>query len=66
MLWCVDRAAALNCNGYGFESWLADYLDKGSVYWRGASIRLYKVVYTGGTYFLVLFCLLSQAAILDV
>ena len=30
----MGSAAALKCNGYGFESLLAGYLDKGSVHWR--------------------------------
>ena len=30
-------AAALKCNGYGFESLLAGYLHKGCVHWRGGS-----------------------------
>ena len=29
MLWCVDNAAALKCNGYGLESLLPGLLDKG-------------------------------------
>ena len=29
-------AAALKCNGYGLESWLAGHLHQGSVHWRGA------------------------------
>ena len=33
-LWCVDSAAALKCNGYGLESWLAGHLNKGSVHWK--------------------------------
>ena len=35
MLWSVDSAAALKCNGYGLESLLPGHLEKGSVHWRG-------------------------------
>ena len=35
MLWHVNSATALKCNGYGMESLLAQHLDKGSVPWRG-------------------------------
>ena len=34
MLWQVDSAAALKCNGYRLESLSAGHLDKGSAYWR--------------------------------
>ena len=32
MLWYVDGAPVLKCNGYGLESWLAGQLEKGSVH----------------------------------
>ena len=35
VLWCMDSVAALQCNGYGLDSSLAGYLDKGSVHWKG-------------------------------
>ena len=34
MLWHVESAPALKCNGYGLESWLAGHLEKDSVHWR--------------------------------
>ena len=34
MLWHMDSAPALKCNGYKLESWLAGDLEKGSVDWR--------------------------------
>ena len=39
ILWCIDNAAALRCNGYEFESLLAGLLE------------MYRVVYTGGANF---------------
>ena len=45
MLWCMDSAAALKCNGCGLESLLAGHLDKGSVQWWG--------VLAGGASFLI-------------
>ena len=30
-VWCMDSVAALECNGFRFESWLTGHLDKGSV-----------------------------------
>ena len=38
VLWQVDSAAALKCNGYGLESSLAGHLDKGSVHWKKVGI----------------------------
>ena len=35
MLWHVDSAPFLKCNGCGLESWLAGHLVKGNVHWRG-------------------------------
>ena len=37
MLWCMDSAVALKCNGNGFECSLAGHTggDRGSVHWRG-------------------------------
>ena len=32
MWWCMDGAPALQCNGYGLESWLVRHLEKGSVH----------------------------------
>ena len=39
ILWCIDNAAALRCNGYEFESLLTGLLE------------MYRVVYTGGANF---------------
>ena len=35
MLWHMDNAAAMKCNGERLESSLAGHLDKGSVHWWG-------------------------------
>ena len=60
LLWCsqvVDHAAALKCCGYGFESLLAGYLDKGSVHCRGPQFVIVQGsvqcggMYTGDTFF---------------
>ena len=60
MLWHVDSAPALKCNGYGLESWLAGHLDKSIIHWREGLVYEYMgwctlegsaqggIVYTGG------------------
>ena len=45
ILWHVDCAAALKCNDYRLESWLAGHSDKGSVQ--------HGKVYAGGANFLI-------------
>ena len=39
MLWCMDSAAALQCNGYRLKAWLAGHLDKSSVQCGGVYTR---------------------------
>ena len=34
MLWHMNSALVLKCNGCGLESWLAEHLKKDSVHWR--------------------------------
>ena len=47
VLWCVDSAAALKCNGYGLESSAAGHLDKDGVHWRWEpGMQMYGMVYT--------------------
>ena len=35
MLWYMDSAIVLKCNGYGLEFWLAGHLGESSEHWRG-------------------------------
>ena len=51
MLWHMDSVAALKCNDYRLESWLAGHLEKGRVHWRGElGMCMYRVVNTGREY----------------
>ena len=50
MLWCMDSAAALKCNGYGLESLLTGYLDQGSVHRRDAQyVTVWGIVHWEGS-----------------
>ena len=47
----MDSAAALKCSGYGFKLSLAEYLDKGSVHWRGGqSVNVWGSAHWEGVY----------------
>ena len=49
MLWFVDSAAALECNGYGLESFLVGLFEKGSVHLKGQTqyMNVHGNVYLG-------------------